>query len=154
MAAGPQFNNYKDGYRFGQLGFDLVEKAGLTRYQARTYITFGNAVVPWAKHAASERELIRRAFDLAYRAGDLTFASYRGEQLTANYLVAGDSLVEVQTEAENGLAFGQRVGFGYVIHVCGSQLGLVRTLRGLTAKFGCSELRAVRRTGRRAPVGG
>jgi predicted ATPase/transcriptional regulator with GAF, ATPase, and Fis domain len=137
MAAGPQFNNYKDGYRFGQLGFDLVEKNGLTRYQARTYITFGNAVVPWAKHAASERELIRRAFDLAYRAGDLTFASYRGEQLTANYLVAGDSLVEVQTEAENGLAFGQRVGFGYVIHVCGSQLGLVRTLRGLTPRFGC-----------------
>ena len=25
MLAGPQFNNYKDGYRFGQLGFDLVE---------------------------------------------------------------------------------------------------------------------------------
>ena len=136
MAAGPQFKNYKDGYRFGQLGFDLVEKRGLTRYQARTYITFGNAVVPWAKHAASARELIRRAFDLAYRAGDLTFASYRGEQLTANYLVAGDPLFEVQAEAESGLAFGQRVGFGYVIHVCGSQLGLVRTLRGLTAKFG------------------
>jgi PAS domain S-box-containing protein len=136
MAAGPQFNNYKDGYRFGQLGFDLVEKHGLTRYQARTYITFGNAVVPWAKHAASERDLIRRAFDLAYRAGDLTFAAYRGEQLTANYLVAGDSLVEVQAEAENGLAFGQRVGFGYVIHVCGAQLGLIRALRGLNPSFG------------------
>jgi PAS domain S-box-containing protein len=136
MAAGPQFNNYKDGYRFGQLGFDLVEKRGLTRYRARTYITFGNAVVPWAKHAASERDLIRRAFDLAYRAGDLTFAAYRGEQLVANYLVAGDSLVEVQTEAENGLAFGQRVGFGYVIHVCDAQLGLVRTLRGLNPNFG------------------
>jgi PAS domain S-box-containing protein len=136
MAAGPQFNNYRDGYRFGQLGFDLVETRGLTRYRARTYITFGNAVVPWAKHAASERELIRRAFDLAYRAGDLTFAAYRGEQLTANYLVAGDPLGEVQTEAENGLAFAQRVGFGYVIHVCGAQLGLVRTLRGLNPNFG------------------
>ena len=136
MLAGPQFNNYKDGYRFGQLGFDLVEKRGLTRYQARTYITFANGVVPWAKHVATERDLLRRAFDLAYRAGDLTFAAYRGEQLVANYLVAGDSLVDVQTEAENGLAFGKRVGFGYVIQVCGSELGLVRTLRGLTAKFG------------------
>jgi len=136
MAAGPQFNNYKDGYRFGQLGFDLVEKCGLTRYQARTYITFGNAVVPWAKHAASERGLVRRAFDLAYRAGDLTFAAYRGEQLVANYLVVGDPLVEVQVEAEGGLAFGRRVGFGYVIHVCGAQLGLVRTLRGLSPNFG------------------
>ncbi|MGJ5818734.1 sigma 54-interacting transcriptional regulator [Paludibaculum fermentans] len=136
MLAGPQFNNYKDGYRFGQLGYDLVEKRGLTRYQARTYITFANGVVPWAKHVATERDLVRRAFDLAYRAGDLTFAAYRGEQLVANYLIAGDPLVEVQAEADNGLAFGKRVGFGYVIHVCGSELGLVRTLRGSTAQFG------------------
>jgi PAS domain S-box-containing protein len=136
MLAGPQFNNYRDGYRFGQLGFDLVETRGLTRYRARTYITFGNAVVPWARHAASERELVRRAFDLAYRAGDLTFAAYRGEQLTANYLVVGDHLAEVQSEAENGLAFGLRVGFGYVIHVCGAQLGLIRTLRGSAQSFG------------------
>jgi PAS domain S-box-containing protein len=137
MFAGPRFDNYEDGYRFGQLGFDLVEQRGLTRHQARTYITFGNAVVPWKRHAASERDLIRRAFDLAYRAGDLTFAAYRGEQLTANYLVAGDPLAEVQAEAEHGLAFGQRVGFGYAIHVCGAELGLVRTLRGLTPQFGC-----------------
>jgi len=41
LFAGPRFNNYKDGYRFGQLGYDLVEKRGLTRYQARTYINFG-----------------------------------------------------------------------------------------------------------------
>jgi PAS domain S-box-containing protein len=136
MLAGPQFNNYKVGYQFGRLGFDLVETRGLTRYQARTYITFANGAVPWAKHVATERELLRRAFDLAYRAGDLTFAAYRGEQLVANYLIAGDSLAEVQTEAEHGLAFGVRVGFGYVIHVCGSELGLVRALRGLNATFG------------------
>ncbi|MGH7489616.1 MAG: histidine kinase, partial [bacterium] len=137
MLAGPQFNNYRDGYRFGQLGFDLVEQRGLTRYQARTYITFANGVIPWAKHVATERGLIRRAFDLAYRAGDLTFAAYRGEQLVANYLIAGDSLGEAQTEAEHGLAFGARVGFGYVIHVCGSELGFIRTLRGLNHTFGC-----------------
>ena len=137
MLAGPQFSNYKDGYRFGQLGFDLVEKRGLTRYQARTYITFANGVIPWAKHVASERELLRRAFDLAYRAGDLTFAAYRGEQLVANYLIAGDYLAEVQAEAEHGLAFGERIGFGYVIHVCGSELGLVRTLRGVNSSLGC-----------------
>ena len=41
--AGPRFGNYKDGYRFGQLGYDLVEKRGLTRYQARTYVCVGCA---------------------------------------------------------------------------------------------------------------
>jgi signal transduction histidine kinase len=137
MFAGPRFDNYKDGYRFGQLGYDLVEKRGLTRYQARTYITYGNAVMPWAKHAASGRELVRRAFDLAFRAGDLTFAAYRGEQLVANCLMVGDALIEVQTEAENGVDFARKAGFGLVVDFCGAQLGLIRTLRGLTPQFGC-----------------
>ena len=39
--AGPRFGNYRDGFRFGQLGYDLVEKRGLTRYQARTYVCVG-----------------------------------------------------------------------------------------------------------------
>jgi PAS domain S-box-containing protein len=136
MFAGPRFNNYKDGFRFGQLGYDLVEKRGLTRYQARTYMSFGNLVMPWAKHAASGRELVRRAFDAAYRIGDLTFAAYSWDELITNYLMVGDGLAGVQTEAENGLAFAKRARFGLVVDLCGAQLGLVRTLRGLTTQFG------------------
>src|SRR4029077_6711684 len=37
IIAGPRFGNYKDGFRFGRLGYELVEKRGLKRYQARTY---------------------------------------------------------------------------------------------------------------------
>jgi PAS domain S-box-containing protein len=43
----------------------------------------------------------------------------------------------VQREAENGLEFAQRVRFGLVIDQITTQLGLIRTLRGLTPKFGC-----------------
>lgn len=136
MFAGPRFNNYKDGFRFGQLGYDLVEKRDLTRYQARTYMNVGCTVLPWAKHVASGRELIRRAFDAAYRVGDLTFASYSCDQIVTNYLAVGDPLAEVQTECENGLAFATLHGFGLVVELCGAQLGLIRTLRGLTPKLG------------------
>ena len=52
-------------------------------------------------------------------------------------LAAGDPLAEVQKECENGLAFARRVRFGLVIERCGAQLGLILTLRGLTATFGC-----------------
>ncbi len=137
MFAGPRFSNYEDGFRFGQLGYDLVEKRGMTRYQARTYMSFGNLVMPWAKHAASGRELVRRAFDAAYRIGDLTFAAYSWDELITNLLAVGDPLAEVQKEAENGLAFAKRVRFGLVVDICGAQLGLIRTLRGLTPKLGC-----------------
>ncbi|MFZ3189565.1 MAG: sigma 54-interacting transcriptional regulator, partial [Candidatus Sulfotelmatobacter sp.] len=136
MFAGPRLGNYKDGFRFGQLGYDLVEKRGLTRYQARTYMSVGAMVMPWSDHVASGRELVRRAFDLAYRIGDLTFASYSWDQLITICLAVGDPLAEVQTECENGLAFAKRVRFGLVIHLCGAQLGLIRTLRGVTPTLG------------------
>jgi hypothetical protein len=80
---------------------------------------------------------VRRAFDAAYRIGDLTFASYSWDQLVTVCLAAGDPLAEVQTECENGLAFARRVRFGLVIELCGAQLGLILTLRGLTPTFGC-----------------
>jgi PAS domain S-box-containing protein len=136
MFAGPRFNNYKDGFRFGQLGYDLVERRNLTRYQARTYISFGT-LTPWAKHAAKGRELVRRAFDVAYRTGDLTFSAYSWHELITNYLAVGDPLSEVQSEAEKGLNFVKKAGFGLVAENCGAQLGLIRTLRGLTSTFGC-----------------
>lgn len=137
MFAGPRFDNYKGGFKFGQLGYDLVEKRGLTRYQARTWMSLGAMVIPWTNHVASGRELVRRAFDAAYRIGDLTFASYSWDQLITICLAVGDPLAEVQTECENGLAFARRVRFGLVIHLCGSQLGLIRTLRGATPTLGC-----------------
>ena len=136
MFAGPRFNNYKDGFRFGQLGYDLVAKGRFPRYQARTYITF-STLLPWAKPAADARELVRRAYDIACRTGDLTFSAYSWHVLVTNCLTVGDSLQVVQEEAEKGLAFASRQGFGLVVVNCGAQLGLIRTLRGLTPSFGC-----------------
>ena len=136
MFAGPRFNNYKDGFRFGQLGYDLVEKHDLTRYQARTYISFAT-LTPWARHAAMARDLVRRAFDVAHRTGDLTFSAYGWHVLITNYLAVGDPLSAVQAEAEQGLDFVKKAGFGLVAENCGAQLGLIRTLRGLTPTFGC-----------------
>ena len=136
VIAGPCFGNYRDGFRFGRLGYELVEKRGLTRHQARTYMSFGNIVSPWARHARSGRHLIRTAFDIANRMGDLTFAAYARDELISNLLTVGDPLSEVQTEAEHALAFVQKARFGLVADIIVGQLGFVRTMRGLTAKFG------------------
>jgi PAS domain S-box-containing protein len=136
MIAGPRFGNYKAGSRFGRLGYDLVEKRGLKRFQARTYMVFGDNVTPWTQHVQARRDLVRRAFDAANEIGDLTYAAYSCNHLITNLLAAGDQLVEVQREAENGLEFAHKVRFGLVIGQVTAQLGLIRTLRGLTPKFG------------------
>jgi PAS domain S-box-containing protein len=133
--AGPRFGNYQAGFRFGQLGYDLVEQRGLKRFQAEIYVTL-DLVLPWTRHVRACRDLVRRAFEAANKSGDLTCAAYCCNQLNANLLAAGDPLAETQREAENGLAFAQKMRFGRVIDYIAVQLGLIRTLRGLTPHFG------------------
>jgi PAS domain S-box-containing protein len=134
--AGPQFGDYKAGFRFGQLGYELVEKRGLGRFQARTYHWFAQFIASWTKHIRACRGLIQRAFEAATKVGDLTVAVYSFDNLNTNFLAAGDPLVEAQRQAENGLEFAERARFGHLIDIIRTQLGLIRTLRGLTDKFG------------------
>ena len=93
--------------------------------------------MPWTRHVRAGRDLVRRAFEAANQIGDLTFAAYSCNHLNTNLLAAGDPLAEVQREAEHGLAFAQKMRFGLVIDIITDQLGLIRTLRGLTPTFGC-----------------
>jgi len=137
IIARSQFGNYKDAFRFGRLGYELVEKRGLRTYEARTFMSFGNIVIPSVKHALEGRDLVRRAFDAAYRNGDLTFAAYSWNQLITNFLVVGDPLTEALAEGEKGLAFAGKAGFGLVVDLLTAQVQLIRTLQGLTLKFGC-----------------
>src|ERR1700722_649925 len=65
MVAGSRFGDYQAAYRFGQLGYDLVERHGLKRFQARTYMCFGGFVVPWTRHIRTGRDLLYRGLQAA-----------------------------------------------------------------------------------------
>jgi PAS domain S-box-containing protein len=134
--AGPHFGDYQAGFRFGRLGYDLVEQRGLKRFQARTYMVFAAHVMPWTKHVRAGRDLLRRAFEAANKIGDLCFATYNCINLNTNLLTAGDPLPEVQHEAERGLEFARKARFGLAIDLITVQFGLIRTLCGMTPKFG------------------
>jgi PAS domain S-box-containing protein len=136
LIAGARFGDYASGFRFGRLGHDLAEQRGLKRFQARTHLIFGSAVMPWTQHIRAGRALISGAFEAANKIGDRTFAGYCCNHLNTHLFAAGDSLEEVQREAERGLAFAQRIRFGLVKDSIAAQLALVRTLRGLTPNFG------------------
>jgi predicted ATPase/signal transduction histidine kinase/CheY-like chemotaxis protein len=135
MITGPYFNDYPTGFRFGQLGFELVERRGLDSFKARVYMSFGNLVNPWTKHVRTGRPLIRRAFNTANEIGDLTFAAYSCNNLITNLLASGEPLPDIQREAEAGLEFARKIRFGLVTDIITSQLQLIRTLRGLTPAF-------------------
>jgi PAS domain S-box-containing protein len=135
--AGPHFGDYEAGFRFGRLGYELVEQRGLRRFQPATYMVFGGIVLPWTKHVREGRDLVYRAFEVANKIGDLTYAAYSSHFIVTNLLTSGDPLGEVQRVAENSLTFAQNARFGFAGDIITGQLGLIRTLRGSTQRFGC-----------------
>ncbi|MBN3766223.1 AAA family ATPase [Burkholderia sp. Ac-20365] len=134
--AGPRFGDYQFGFRFGQLGYDLVEQRGLKRFEAKTYLCFSIFSVRWMKPVQACRDLLRRAFAAANRLGDIPYAAYACNSMNSDLLFAGEPLLEAQAEAERGLAYVERMHFGLVIDFIATQLALIRTLRGLTPIFG------------------
>ena len=134
--AGARFGDYQAGLRFSDLGTELVERRGLTRVQARTYLNYGNLVMPWTKHFRDGRDVLRRAFDAANDTGDVTFAAFSCASLNVNFLAAGDPLADAHREAENGLQFVEKARFGFLVDIITPQLALIRMLRGLTPRFG------------------
>ena len=135
--AGDRFGDYDAGARFGRVGYELVERHGLRRFQARTYLLFAHFLVPYTQHVRAARDLLHRGFEVANKTGDLMFVGwYSGLYLIENLLASGDPLSEVQREAERGLAFAQKARLVHVVYIVETHLELIRTLRGLTREFG------------------
>jgi PAS domain S-box-containing protein len=129
---GPDFGDYAAGYRFAQLGLDLVETYGLDRFKARVYLGFGS----WTRHVRTGRPWLKRAFDAAQQVGDVNYASFTRHHLLTHLLACGDPLAEVQREAEAGLDFAHLAHVDLAADRISGQLQLIRSLRGLTVKFG------------------
>jgi PAS domain S-box-containing protein len=136
MILGRHLGDYQAGFRFGQLGLNLVEQRSLDRFKARVYMLFGSHVTPWTRHIRAGLPMLRRAFDTATKVGDITFAGFSCNNLIMSLLATGDPLGEVQREAEAGLDFARRARFSLVVDIIAVQLQLIRTLRGLTPDLG------------------
>jgi PAS domain S-box-containing protein len=132
-----RFRDYKTAFRFGRVALELIEARALKRFQARAYLYFAGWIAPWMKHVRTCTDLQRCAFDAANKSGDLAFATHATVGVIRDLLFAGHPLNEVQREAEFSLASVQQARFPSPADYINPQLGLIRTLRGLTPKFGC-----------------
>jgi PAS domain S-box-containing protein len=130
-----RFGDYQAAYRFGRLACDLVDRRGLTRFQAEVYYVVASNAIPWGQHVRDSRKLMARAFDAASRTGNLVYEGYCLVSLNANMLVAGDPLAETQKAIEASLHQARKMKFGYVADLITMQLDYVRTLRGHSRTF-------------------
>lgn len=135
LALGACFGDYRSGFRFAKLGFDLMESRELFRFKPRVYLGFALSN-SWAKHLSASHALLRRTFETAREAGDVVFMGYALRTLLTNLIASGSPLAETQSEAERALEFARKAQFGLVFDIVSGQLALIRTLRGRTPVFG------------------
>src|SRR5262249_14338613 len=133
LIASAHFGDHEKGYRLGKMACDLVDRRGLNRFGARAYNRFA-VVVPWTRPLAEAIDRARRAFEMAKRQGEPTYAAFSCRSLISAFLASGHSLDQVEHEAEQGLEFV--LPFGFFLDRMSAPLALVRMLRGKTPRFG------------------
>jgi PAS domain S-box-containing protein len=129
------FGDYVRALRFGQLSLDLLEELGADEFSARVYLNFGTRISPWSQHVRYGRPFIRQAFDEALKIGDLAFAGYCCNHSVIYSLFCGDTLLEAERFAVEGMDFASKFEFGAVVESLRGQRSLVRSLRGMGCDF-------------------
>ena len=133
--SGRRFGDYAKGFRFGKLGFDLVEQHGLSRFKAAVYLNFAASVIPWTKHLSTGLELIRRSATAAEQTGNISYACYARTRLITQLLAQGGPLAETQRDVEEAYAY-TKTRFELVADAIRTDRQLIRMLRGLLPRFG------------------
>lgn len=134
--AGRRFTDYPAGLAFAQMGCRLVERRGLERYRARTQLAFLLFAQRWVQPVRTCIAPLREVFEVANRTGDLPVGAFANNSRVSNLLATGEPLAELQGEAERGLAYARKIGFGLGIDFIETQLAFIQMLRGQTLPFG------------------
>src|SRR6201987_2065586 len=131
---GSAFNRYAEGYRFGQLGVDLVEKQGFVAFKAKVYMTMAWVAI-WTQPITTALEFIRAAFSAAVEIGDLTYACYACDHTITDLIARGDHLDEVWRESEQCLDFVRKAKSPDYVDRITTQRQFIQSLRGWTNTF-------------------
>jgi PAS domain S-box-containing protein len=131
-----RFNDFEAAFRFGQLGFELIERRGLFRFEGIVCLNVSTLVMPWARHVTQCRSVIRRIFEVAHNTGEPYLPVAGGNILLSNLLLGADPLPEVEREAELCLTFCRAGSYGDYTDTLNTQAALIRNLRGFTSRFG------------------
>lgn len=135
MGLGPVFGKYQHAYRFGKLGYDLVELHGMSAYRARINFTFGDSINFFQRHLRTDMEYLDVAFNSAVDVGDICFACYSCNHIVANLLTLGDPLDSVYRETERRLEFTRKVNFDASFQAIFAMQRFIKLLRGETNSF-------------------
>jgi PAS domain S-box-containing protein len=131
---GPVFHCYSEGFRFGKLACDLVDKHGFLAYRAKVHYAMGTTTF-WTQPMATAIDFNRASFRAAIETGDLTAACYNMYNIATLLLLRNDPLDAVWRESEMALDFAREAKYGDAVDIISSQQRFIATMLGRTATF-------------------
>jgi len=134
IVLGSVFHRNSEGYRFGKLACELVEKRGLIASQAKVYLPFGGIAV-WTQPIAASIGYLRSGIRAAIDAGDPTFACIGLFMLISDLLLRNDSLDVVWRESKIAMDFARKTRYDDGAAMFVSQQRFIATMQGRTASF-------------------
>jgi PAS domain S-box-containing protein len=134
---GPVFHRYSEGYRFGKLACDLVDKHGFIASKAKVYFTMG-IVALWTQPITTAIDYMQETFRTAIETGDVAFACYSTDHALTDLLLRNDPLDTVGREVERGLEFVRKAKFFEVADFIQTEQRFIATMQGTTTAFSSS----------------
>ncbi len=128
------FHQYREGYRFVKLSYDVMAKHGFIAYEAKLYYCL-ELISVWVDGVPKAIDLVKKGFLAGVERGDLAIACYCCNHLVTLLLAQGAHLKEVYEEAERRLAFVRVARFQDVVDIICNMQRYVQNMRGLTRSF-------------------
>lgn len=135
MGLGPFFGKYQHAYRFGKLGYDLVELHGMSAHKARINFIFGDSINYFRRHLRTDMEYLDVAFKTAVDVGDICFACYSCNHIVVNLITLGEPLDSVYRETERRADFTHKVNFDASYQAIFAMQKFIRCMRGESNSF-------------------
>jgi PAS domain S-box-containing protein len=135
MHLGPFFGDYQQGFRFGRLGYELMEKRKLVAYKGKIEFTIGCFISFWVQPLITGIGHLASGLKAAADVGDLNVASYCCDCLVSHKLLAGESLDRVYSESEKLLDFTNETKFDPARQIITRARRFILAMQGLTAKL-------------------
>jgi predicted ATPase/signal transduction histidine kinase/tRNA A-37 threonylcarbamoyl transferase component Bud32 len=132
---GKFFRSYQEGYAYGVLARELVDRYNLPNERVRALFNL-EMISYWCQPLAVAHEFALSSFQCALQTNNYLFACYIVGHLVWNRLAMGHTLDEVYEDAVARMDFMRKTGFVGVVDTTLIVMRYVQQLRGRSPTFG------------------
>jgi PAS domain S-box-containing protein len=125
-----RFDEFRDGYRFGKLACELVQRPGFGSYGAEAFSGFGGTTLVWSRPLREAIDILRTCSRLARDSGKLLYVAVSLTNNVSTMLAMGEPLDAVYEASMSALEFATNAKYAFLADNVVAIQRFMRSLRG------------------------